>query len=125
MATRILLIAIAGSLGALSRYGLGGLAQRLFGASFPWGTMIVNIVGCFAAGVLFDLFQTRWPLSGEARVVVFIGFLGAFTTFSSVMVETANFARDGQWVSMAANMLLQNGLGVVAVFAGLAVARAI
>ncbi|MEZ5124655.1 MAG: CrcB family protein [Thermoleophilia bacterium] len=125
MATRILLIAVAGSLGALSRYSLGGLAQRLLGAQFPWGTMVVNVFGCFLAGILFELFQARWPLSTEARVIVFVGFLGAFTTFSSVMVETANFGRDGQWLSLAANLILQNGLGVAAVFAGLAAARAI
>jgi CrcB protein len=123
MATRLLLLAVAGSLGALCRYGLSGLAQRSLGAQFPWGTMVVNTVGCLAAGVLFGLFETRWALSNEARVVVFIGFLGAFTTFSSVMVETANFARDAQWFSMAGNLLLQNGLGAAAVFAGLAISR--
>jgi CrcB protein len=52
-----------------------------------------------------------------------IGFLGAFSTFSTVMVETANFARDGQWLSVAANLLVQNALGIAAVFAGLAAAR--
>lgn len=123
MATRLLLLAVAGSLGALCRYGLSGIVQRGFGAQFPWGTMVVNTAGCLAAGILFGLFETRWALSGEARIIVFIGFLGAFTTFSSVMVETANFARDAQWLGMAANLLLQNGLGAAAVFAGLAISR--
>lgn len=125
MAIRLLLIALAGSCGALSRYALSSLGQRLFGAQFPWGTVIVNTVGCFAAGLLFALFESRWQLNSEARIVVFVGFLGAFTTFSSVMLEASNFARGGQWFSAAANIVLQNALGVVAIFAGLAVARLI
>ena len=123
MATRLLLLAAAGSLGALCRYGLSGVVQRGIVAQFPLGTLVVNVAGSFAAGLLFGLFETRWPLSTEARVIVMIGFLGAFTTFSSVMVETANFARDGQWLSVAGNLLLQNALGMVAVFAGLAITR--
>ncbi len=123
MVTRLLLLAVAGSLGALCRYGISGVVQRAVVAQFPYGTLAVNVAGSFAAGLLFGLFETRWPLSTEARVIVLVGFLGAFTTFSSVMVESANLARDGQWLGVAANLLLQNVLGMVAVFAGLAIAR--
>jgi CrcB protein len=123
VATRLLLLALAGSLGALCRYALSGIVQRGLGTQFPWGTVAVNTAGCFAAGILFSLFETRWALSTETRVIVFIGFLGAFTTFSSIMIESAGFARDAQWVSMAGNVLLQNALGAVAVFAGLSLSR--
>lgn len=123
MATRLLLLVVAGSLGTLCRYGLSGVVQRAVVAQFPYGTLVVNVVASFAAGLLFGLFESRWPLSTEARIIVMIGFLGAFSTFSSVMVETANFARDGQWVSVAANLLLQNAFGMVAVFAGFAASR--
>jgi fluoride exporter len=123
MATRLLLLAVAGSLGALCRYGLAGVVQRSVAGQFPYGTLVVNIAACFLAGLFFGLFDTRWPLSTEARIIVMIGFLGAFSTLSTVMVETANFARDGQWLSVAANLLAQNMLGLVAVFAGLAVSR--
>lgn len=123
MPTRLLLLAAAGAAGALCRYGLSGLVQSAGGARFPWGTLVVNIAGCFLAGALFTLFETRWGLSGEARLIVFVGFLGAFTTFSAFMLETANLARDAQWLAAAGNMVLQNGLGAAALFAGLVVAR--
>ena len=66
------------------------------------------------AGLVFGLFETRWGLSGEApSTLVFIGFLGAFTTFSGFMLETTELARDAQWLSAAANLVLQNGLGAM------------
>jgi fluoride exporter len=125
MPTRLLLLAVAGAAGALCRYGLAGLVQSGLGARFPWGTLAVNLSGCFAAGALFGLFETRWALSGEARALVFIGFLGAFTTFSGYMLETSELARDAQWMAVAANMVLQNGLGALALYSGLVVARVV
>ena len=123
MATRLLLLVIAGSAGTLCRYGLSGLVQSGAGARFPWGTLAVNLTGCLLAGLLFGLFESRWGLSGEARTIVFIGFLGAFTTFSGFMLETTELARDAQWLSAAANLVLQNGLGAVALYAGLVASR--
>ena len=123
MATRLLLLVIAGSAGTLCRYGLSGLVQSGVGARFPWGTLVVNVSGCLLAGLLFGLFESRWGLSGEARTIVFIGFLGAFTTFSGFMLETTELARDAQWLSAAANLVLQNGLGAVALYAGLVASR--
>ncbi len=123
MATRLLLLVIAGAAGTLCRYGLAGLVQSGLGARFPWGTLAVNVVGCLAAGLLFGLFESRWALSGEARTIVFIGFLGAFTTFSGFMLETSELARDAQWLSAAGNLVLQNGLGAVALYGGLVASR--
>jgi CrcB protein len=123
MLMRVLLLAAAGAAGALCRYGLAGLVQSGLGARFPWGTLAVNLVGCFVAGVLFGLFESRWALSGEARVIVFIGFLGAFTTFSGFMLETAELARDAQWLSAAGNVVLQNVLGAVVLYGGLVTSR--
>jgi len=118
LATRLLLLMAAGAAGTLCRYGLAGLVQNGLGARFPWGTLVVNLTGCLVAGLLFGLFESRWALSGEARVIVFIGFLGAFTTFSGFMLETSELARDAQWLSAAGNMMLQNGLGAVAMYGG-------
>lgn len=125
MATRLLLLVIAGSAGTLCRYGLSGLVQGSVGARFPWGTLAVNLTGCLVAGLVFGLFESRWGLSGEARTIVFIGFLGAFTTFSGFMLETTELARDAQWVSAAMNLVLQNGLGAVALYGGLVASRLI
>jgi fluoride exporter len=125
VATRLLLLVIAGAAGTLCRYGLSGLVQSAVGARFPWGTLAVNVTGCLVAGLAFGLFESRWGLSGEARVIVFIGFLGAFSTFSGFMLETTELARDAQWLSAAANLVLQNGLGAVALYGGLVASRLI
>jgi CrcB protein len=117
------LLVIAGSAGTLCRYGLAGLVQSGLGARFPWGTLAVNLTGCLIAGLAFGLFESRWGLSGEARTIVFIGFLGAFTTFSGFMLETTELARDAQWLGAAANLVLQNGLGAVALYGGLVASR--
>lgn len=95
----------------------------MLGSRFPWGTALVNILGCLVAGLLFGLFEGRWALFDEARIIVMVGFLGAFTTFSSFMVDTTSLLRDAGWLMAVGNVLLQNGLGFVALCAGLAVSR--
>ena len=125
MAQRLLLLMIAGAAGTLCRYGLSGLVQSATGARFPWGTLAVNLTGCLIAGLAFGLFESRWALSGEVRIIVFIGFLGAFSTFSGFMLETTELARDAQWLSVASNLVLQNGLGAVALYGGLVASRLI
>lgn len=116
-------LALAGSAGTLLRYGLAGYVQRMSGASFPWGTLAVNIAGCFVAGVLWALFEERWPVSGETRAVVMIGFMGAFTTFSAYILETGELARASEWLYAGGNLMLQNGLGFAALFAGAILGR--
>lgn len=123
MIQKLAWIALAGALGTLSRYGLAGLVHRLNGAAFPWGTLAVNLAGCFLAGLLWELFENRWPVSAETRVVVLVGFMGAFTTFSAFILETGNLLRASEWISAAANMALQNGFGMLALFAGVALGR--
>ena len=81
MVQKLLWLSLAGAVGTLARYSLAGVVHRISGVSFPWGTLTVNIFGCFVAGVLWALFENRWPLSGETRVLVLVGFMGAFTTF--------------------------------------------
>jgi len=120
---KLILLALAGAVGTLLRYGLAGLVHRMNGVSFPWGTLVVNICGCFAAGLLWTVFETRWPVSSQVRTVVLIGFLGAFTTFSAYILETGEMARSAAWGLAAANLFLQNALGLVALFAGATVGR--
>ena len=116
-------LALAGALGTLARYGLAGFVHRINGVSFPWGTLAVNLTGCFLAGLLFALFENRWPVSGETRVLVLFGFMGAFTTFSAMILETGELLRSAEWMYAAANITMQNGLGFVALFAGMTLGR--
>jgi len=123
MLPKLAWLAAAGALGSLCRYGLAGLAQRIGGAGFPWGTMTVNLVGCFLAGLLWALFEHRWAVSPTTRTVVLVGFMGAFTTFSAFMLETGQLVRSHELMYAAANVAVQNGVGFVALFAGLALGR--
>jgi fluoride exporter len=120
---KLLLIGLAGAFGALSRYGLGGFVQRYGGVNFPWGTLVVNILGSFLFGFIWSLIEQRLVVSIETRIVILTGFIGAFTTFSSVMFETTFMIRDAQWILAALNLMAQIGLGMAAMFLGLAVGR--
>ena len=120
---QLILLSVAGALGALSRYGLGGLVQRLAGVRFPWGTLAVNALGCFAFGLIWMLAEDRLLISGQTRFVLLMGFMGAFTTFSTFAFETGGLIRDSQWLLAAGNVLAHNGLGLIAVFLGMALGR--
>lgn len=120
---KLLALALAGALGTLARYGLAGFVQRMNGASFPWGTLAVNLTGCFLVGLVWSLFEGRWAVTGETRTIVLVGFMGAFTTFSAFILETGELVRASQWAGAAANLTLQNGLGFLALFGGLALGR--
>ncbi len=122
---KIFWMAIAGVIGTLLRYWFGGLVQRLYGGVFPWGTFAVNMAGCFLFGLVWSLAEDRVVISGEARAVILIGFMGAFTTFSSYVFETSALIRDSQWLLAFGNIILQNVTGVVLLFLGLAAGRAL
>ena len=117
---RLVWLALAGAVGTLARYGLAGVVHRLNGVSFPWGTVVVNLSGCFLAGLLWSLFENRWPVAGETRTLVMVGFMGAFTTFSSFILETGELVRAAEWIQAAVNLALQNGVGFAALFLGMA-----
>jgi fluoride exporter len=123
MLTKLLWLALAGALGTLTRYLLSGLVQQTLGASFPWGTLAVNLTGCFLAGALAAIFEHHAGLSGELRVVLFIGFLGALTTFSTFVLETGQLLRDAQWAWALLNAALQNLAGLAAMLIGFAAGR--
>jgi fluoride exporter len=114
---------LAGSLGTLARYGFSGLVQRAAGPGFPWGTLAVNVTGCFLFGLVWALAEHRLTMSGEIRTVVLMGFMGAFTTFSSFAFETAQLLRDSQWVLAASNIVAQNMIGIAGLLLGLGVGR--
>jgi fluoride exporter len=113
------LVMIGGSLGAASRYGVGLLAARVWGAQFPWGTLIVNLFGCFAIGLLFALAERSRLLTPDLRLLLITGYLGALTTFSSFAVETVNAARTGLVLQPLSNILINNLAGLTLTYLGL------
>ncbi|AER67207.1 camphor resistance protein CrcB [Thermovirga lienii DSM 17291] len=120
---KILWLVIAGGIGALCRYGLSGAIQKNMTILFPMGTFMVNIIACFLAGALFTLFQEKLELAGEIRTIIFVGFFGAFSTFSTFMLETAQLLRDDQLTWAIANLLLQNGIGLLSMLCGIIVGK--
>ncbi len=119
---RLLAIAAGGALGAVLRYAVSGLAYNLFGESFPWGTLSVNLIGCLLIGFLWQTFENS-ALSPQMRALIFVGGLGAFTTFSTYGLESMNLLRDGQVRLSLLNVLGSNALGLLAVFLGVILAR--
>src|ERR687890_2569542 len=93
---RILLVGLAGLLGTLCRYWLSGAVARRYGEALPLGTLAVNLLGCFAAGLLFHFMQEREAFSETARAAVFVGLLGGFTTFSAYGLQTFELLREGR-----------------------------
>src|SRR5687767_3911179 len=90
-------IAVAGALGALARYGLEGVVSRRSPGAFPWGTFVVNVTGAFVLGFLFTLMTERLETAPWLRSTVTIGFLGAYTTFSTLAFESYRLGEDGAW----------------------------
>jgi CrcB protein len=119
----LFLIGLGGFAGAIARYVVDGyVAERVAGA-FPWGTFVVNISGSFALGLLFALTVDRAVLPAEIRGPVLIGFIGAYTTFSTYMLESWQLIGSGAFALALVNILGSAALGLVAVGAGLALGR--
>lgn len=122
---KVLLIAGAGALGSVCRYGLAFWGQRLSGSMFPVGTLMVNMAGCLCIGFLGYLFTGLYLIREEYRLAIFVGFLGAFTTFSTFGWETFSLLNAGQKGAALANLLLSNLIGLAAVWAGYRIAESI
>jgi fluoride exporter len=120
---RTLLAGSGGFVGAATRYWLGGLVHRVLGASFPYGTLVINVSGCLAIGFLGVMAEERLVLGPGARVFWMIGVLGGYTTFSSFGYETMALLREGSAGAALLNVGAQVVLGLLAVWAGAALAR--
>jgi len=110
-------IGVAGFLGSIARYAVSGAVSRV-DESFPWGTFVVNITGSFALGFLVATFAHRFVVHPDLRVAVTVGFLGAYTTFSTLTLETFEFAETQAWGWAAVNVISSLAIGLMAVWLG-------
>ncbi len=114
----IIVVGIGGFIGAVARYLLSNVVHRIFHSTFPWGTFIVNITGCFLIGCLMFMVENRVPVSDQMRLFLGIGVLGAFTTFATFSQEIIDLLRNGQgWLALM-NILLSVTFGVLALWFG-------
>ena len=122
---KYLAIGVGGFLGALARYGLSGLAHRLYDGAFPLGTLVVNVLGCLVMGALAWLIEDRQLFGPDARLFLRVGFLGSLTTFSTFGHETFELLKDGEWLPALANVAANVLLGVASVIGGWMGAKAL
>jgi len=118
---KLVLIAFGGMLGTLCRYGLGTWVEQSVPSPFPYGTAVINLAGCFMAGLLFPIFD-RTSIAPELRLAVFTGFLGGFTTFSAYGLQTVVLA-DARPGLAVLNALVSNVVGLALVWVGINLSR--
>ncbi len=122
---KLALVAAAGALGTLARVTLSGFVARVTGGALPWGTVTVNIAGCFLFGLVWSLTEPMLRASADVRLIVLGGFMGAFTTFSTYVFDLGVFAQDSRIGMLLANLVLQNVVGFLCLFLGLGLGRAL
>jgi CrcB protein len=121
----LVLVGLGGAAGAMTRYLVDSwVAQRTVSA-FPWGTLVVNVSGSFVLGILFALAIERDILPAQSRLPLMVGFVGAYTTFSTLMLESWRLVDGGAIALALANIVGSSILGLVAVVAGLVIGRAV
>ena len=121
----VVAIAVAGAAGALARYGLDGFVARRASGAFPWGTFVVNVSGAFVLGFVFTVMTEQLTTAPWLRAGVTIGFLGAYTTFSTLSLETYRLVEDGALGLAAANVVGSLAAGLAAVYVGVVAGRAV
>ena len=121
---RTLLVGTGGFLGAVARYTVGGLVYRWLPPTFPYATLLINVTGCLVIGFLAVLGEERFLIGPRGRLFWMVGVLGGYTTFSTFGHETATLLREASYLPAALNAVGHLLIGVLAVFAGAALARA-
>jgi CrcB protein len=120
---QLVLIAVFGAIGTLARYGLQGFIQVRTGGTFPYGTLLINLSGCFLLALIGQLTLNRLVIPPEWRVAVAVGFFGGYTTFSSFGWETAKMLEDGEWVAATTYVLASVVAGLLLSVAGIRLAN--
>ena len=119
LVAKLFIIGLGGFIGAVLRYLISSLAQTASGSIvFPYGTLCVNLTGCFVIGIFSFIVETRGMLSMEARIFLLIGLLGSFTTFSTFGIETFNLLREGRPILAGANAAAHLIIGLLCVWVG-------
>ncbi len=116
------MVMLGAAFGGLARYVIGAAVMQRFGGRFPLGTLVVNVTGCFLIGVLMTLLTDRWEVHPNWRLLLVIGVLGGYTTFSSFGWETYQAVREGAWRIGLVNVVSSVVLGYLAVWCGALVA---
>lgn len=122
---RLLLIAVFGAVGTLARYGLQGVVQIKVGSTFPYGTLLVNLTGCFLLGLIGQLTLNRMIVPAEWRLAIAVGFFGGYTTFSSFGWETAKMLEAGEWLWASTYVAASVVLGLLLSAVGIRLANRI
>ena len=123
--THFVMLGLAGAAGTLIRAGCNGLAVRLFGSSFPWGTLVLNVAGSFAFGLIFGFARSRGTFPVSVETFLLVGLLGGFTTYASFAFQSVEMLESGRSLAAACYILATNVLGLAAVWAGLRLMGAI
>ena len=118
-------LVFGGVLGTVARYWLAGLVCQKLGPSFPFGTLIVNVTGCFLVGILSTITNERLFLGPESKVLLIAGFCGAYTTFSAYILETSQLMMNGEMLRAFFNIILSTMLGFVALRLGILLGESI
>ncbi|MGM9568690.1 MAG: fluoride efflux transporter CrcB [Phascolarctobacterium sp.] len=121
----LVMIALGGALGAVSRFLLGNAVSRAIGSALPYGTFVINVIGCFAMGLLMTLIVDREMLPAAWRLFLCVGFLGGFTTFSSFGYEALMLLTEGRLLAMLAYVGGSVALGLIAASLGVLCARTV
>jgi CrcB protein len=120
---RLTLIAVFGAMGTLARYGLQGLVHARTGGTFPYGTLLINLTGCFLLGLVGQFTLNRMMISPDWRVAITVGFFGGYTTFSSFGWETAKMLEDGEWLPASTYVTASVVVGSLLSIAGIRLAN--
>ncbi len=120
-----LIIGIGGFLGAIARYAIGVWIGQKWGRSFPLGTFVINVSGSFFIGLLMSLFTERLMVNPQWRLLLVVGFLGAYTTFSTFEYETGRLIKDGEWLVASMNVVFSVIAGFIALKIGEIIAKSV